>query len=312
MPHNQLINTSDSTPHDTLPVQSVPTGTYWFPNQRIATDYIHAYNSAASHQHLESDADSIHIVTAHDSLAQYLATTIYRHTPTATTTTTMPTTLRSIPYIGQQKDWIFSIIIISLILIAFIRVGAPHFITELFQSIFSENKWHKVTETIKMQNRRASIFLFANYHIAVPLFIYEFLVTQRISILNLSDIRLFLVILLVWLTLFGIRALTFRILGYVFDTAQQTTQYLQLSLIFTNITGLVLIPICLLIPFIDPAYYQITFRLGFALFILLYLWHLSKGIKIILDDLFSVFYMFLYLCALEIAPLIWLYKLSAG
>ncbi len=312
MQDNQLIITTDTIQNVTLPIQPALQKESWFTSERIANDYIHAYQSSTSRHHLNSDADSIQIFTQADSLTRQLINNIHRHIPPATTHTEMPATLRTTPYIQQQKEWIFSIVFFVFILIASVRVSAPQFITELFQSVFSSTKWKKITDAIKLQNKRTTLLLFTIYHIITPLLIYEFLISQQFSLFNLQDIRLYLIIFAGWLVLFAIRTAGFQFLGYIFDTKQQTSSYAQVSLIFTNITGLVLIPFALLIPFIEPAHYQLLFQVVIILFILLYIWHLTKGIKIILDDFLSLFYMFLYLCALEIAPLLWLYKLAIG
>ncbi|MGV8829505.1 MAG: DUF4271 domain-containing protein [Breznakibacter sp.] len=312
MQNNQWITAPETTPIDTSQLQAAVPAEVWFSNERIAKDYIHAYHSSLADRNLDSDADSIQVVTAMDSLTGKLIDNIQLSPLQTVQHTEMPATMRSIPYLQQQKDWIFLIILAAFILIGSVRVGAPKFITGLFHAIFSETKWTKITESIKLQNRRASLQLSILYHLTIPLLVYEFVADQQVSILNHKNILLYFILLLAWLTLFGIRTAGYMILGYVFDTKQQTIQFLQASLIFTNLSGLLIFPISLLIPFIDPTYYQILFRLGLSIFIVLYIWHLSKGIKIILDDFLSIFYMFLYLCALEILPLIWLFKLFAG
>ncbi len=312
MQHNQNTATPETIPYEAGQMQNAWPGEVWFSDQRIAKDYTHATQLNNAVQNLGRDADSIQVVTTKDSLAEHLSSTIRQRTTTATTHTELATDLRAVPYIQQQKDWIFSIVLIAFILIASVRVGAPRFITELFQAIFSETKWNKTMESLKLQNRRASLQLFILYHLTAPLFIYEILVYQQINVFNQNNILSYLAILLAGLALFGIRTAGYWLLGYVFETRQKTLQFLQASLIFTNIAGLLILPISLLFPFIDPTYYQMLLRLGLSLFIVLYIWLISRGIKIILDDFLSIFYMFLYLCALEILPLLWLYKLFAG
>lgn len=312
MQNNPLTDIARNGSADTLVAPKAINNDGWFSDQRITEDYHHAYRIETAQAGLNHDADTIQLVTNKDSLAHILASSIGQLPQPTSRWTEIPHQPRTIPHIQQQKEWIFPVILLAFILIGSVRVGAPKFITELFQAIVSETKWNNLSESLRQQNRKAALQLSIVYHLTLPLLVYEFLAHHQITIFNQAGGILYLMMLFAAILLYALRTTGYRILGFVFETRLQTIQFLQVSLIFTNITGLFLLPITLLIPYISPSYHGMMFRLGASLFIVLYIWHLSKGFKIILEGFLSIFYMFLYLCALEILPVLWLYKLFAG
>jgi hypothetical protein len=101
-------------------------------------------------------------------------------------------------------------------------------------------------------------------------------------------------------------------LGFIFEHEDETSEYLFNVRNSIRIMGLSVLPFVALIawtPYILPVY---LFTGGFMLLAILYLLLLWRGVIIFLKKHFSVFYLFLYLCTLEIIPLLIAVKLLAG
>lgn len=278
----------------------------------IRQNYIEDYWVSAAYANLASDIDTIIVHTQADKLTNELISTISERASHTAKTVQMPATPRQEPHLMSQKSWIFPVVLLAVVLLGVIRHSTTNFITELFQSIFSDTKWIKTSESLKLQNRTPATIMFMVYHLILPLIVYEIFIDQRISVGIDNDLIVYLLIFIAGLALFGLRYGSYALLGYIFNTNQSTSHFLNASFIFTFIMGIILLPFALVIPFANPLWYSILFRVAISLFVLFYIWMLLRGIKLISDSFLSIFYMFLYLCALEIIPVIWLFKLLTG
>ncbi len=274
--------------------------------------YEDGYQVSNSFRRLNSDADSINIYTSTDALADSLVRSLRNKVRTEAVPPAKDARLRYEPVMTQQKDWILIVLLIGVVLFGFIRQTTPKFFGELLQALLSDIRWNKIVQAVKQQYSKSSRLLFLTYQLITPLLIYEFFVSQGVAVAGQQGVILYLMILVALILLFSLRYSTYLLLGFVFDTGQQSRHFMQASIIFTNITGVLLIPVALVVPFVNPAWQLILLKFGASVFLVLYGWMLFRGVKIILDGFLSIFYMFLYLCALEIIPVIWLYKLFAG
>lgn len=316
--HTTIVNASASAA-DTIrsgkaETQEIITpGSYhWLTLQNLNDDYFNALNIEDAIAKLNADSDTIVNTTQADIITKQLISTIHKRLNPETRQVLPETQLRTQPFIHQQKDWIIPVVLLTLIMIGFLKKTVPNYISTLFQSVVSDTKWNHISETLNLQNRKPGRILFFVYHITLPLVVYEYLASQGISLMNYPNLTLFALVILAALLLYLLRFFGYWILGYIFETTNEMSQFLQASLIFTNIMGILLLPFGLLMPFINPEYYPLLFKLSASLFIIMYLYHILRGAKIILNSFLSLFYMFLYLCALEIVPVIWLYKLLVG
>lgn len=280
--------------------------------QLLRKSYIDDYNYASTQIRLNADADSITVSTAADSLTLALKNSIRPIFHTAKAHVEKETKLRHDSQILQQKDWILPIVLLAIIIFGWIRQTTPKYLGELSMSLLSDLHWSKIIQEVRLQYKRPSLLLFAVYHLIIPLIIYEFFAISGMSVAGHQGIVLYLIIMLAVTLLLVLRYSVYRLLGYIFDTGDQTGLFMQTSMLFTNIVGACLIPLALAIPFVNSEWQFILLKLGASLFVVLYVWMLFRGFKIILDGLLSIFYMILYLCALEIVPVLWLFKLLAG
>jgi len=119
-------------------------------------------------------------------------------------------------------------------------------------------------------------------------------------------------LIIVWVILIVydvIKGLLYRITGFVFETSFLTGEYLFNASMLSKVFAILLLPIISVIPFVNIWIVPNLIKLGVGMFIVLYIWQLFRGMKIFFQNTFSVFYMFLYFCALEILPLVILYKI---
>jgi hypothetical protein len=100
----------------------------------------------------------------------------------------------------------------------------------------------------------------------------------------------------------------FRFCGYVFKASNETSDYVLNLYLFGQVTGICLLPVIIFITYFDNS--KSIIFIGALVIILLCLYRLFKGFVIAFSkSKVSVYYIFLYLCTLEILPLVLLLKI---
>jgi hypothetical protein len=96
------------------------------------------------------------------------------------------------------------------------------------------------------------------------------------------------------------------LLGYVFNNKDSARAYQLNTLLFNHITGIFLLPITIIAFYWDSI---VILNAGIIIVLLVTLYGLYRGILTGLSDKnYNLFYLFLYLCTLEILPLLLIYK----
>ncbi len=104
-----------------------------------------------------------------------------------------------------------------------------------------------------------------------------------------------------------IRGISFAIMGNIFSTNSTTRSFISEYFTLLSLWGTWLLPVALFMVFAHlNIYITATFLIIPALLIRILTIH--KGVKIFFNNLRGPFYIFLYLCALEIMPLIVLFQ----
>ncbi len=209
----------------------------------------------------------------------------------------------------EYNDWLSVFLIVSVIIIGFLRISSMKFLRELFNSAFYSQAATKMYSSVNIRNSKPSLILSILFFVNTGLFIFEALVFYQETIF---DQKGFSLLLIVWVILIGydvIKGFLYRMTGFVFDTSLLTGEYLFNSAMLSKVYAIILLPVISFIPFVNLWMVPNLIKIGVAMFIILYIWQLIRGVKIFFHNTFSVFYMFLYFCALEILPLVILFKI---
>jgi hypothetical protein len=202
-----------------------------------------------------------------------------------------------------NENFITLFLFLCLILYTLSNILFFRRLNQILKSFFNQSAVNQLTRDGNILNETISLLLYINYFIAFAMLLF---ITNKqilkINIYNLDGIYQYLIILAVVILFFSLKIITIKFIGFVFKTRQETSDYMQLLFIFNQITGIVLIPILII------AVYAKIKSLIYVSFILIALLLMFKVIRIILNRIsptkFSVFYLFLYLCTIEILPIL--------
>jgi hypothetical protein len=158
-----------------------------------------------------------------------------------------------------------------------------------------------------LYNERITLGLGFIYFTTVSLIIYQLNLFYNPGGIFINNPITYALIFILLVTYNGCKALLIGFSGILFKTTEHTHAYRLNALIFNHSTGMILFPVLLItiywkfMPFI-----WITVVIFFIMLIYKFIRSISIGLS---NSKFSIFYLILYLCTLEILPVVLLVKI---
>jgi len=215
-----------------------------------------------------------------------------------------PIKVRKIELFDGQTDWLAAFIVMALLLAGAIKIAASKYLNELFSAVIYKQAANKLFSTINAHNQKPALGLNILFFITSSLLVYEYAVFNGMK----GSFGFYSIILGGITGYYLLKNAIYSILAYIFETQSKTDEYLYSANILTKTYGLAILPIVAVIPFINQSTMQIMLQAGLILFVIMYILQMIRGFRIILSTPLSMFYMFLYFCALEIIPIAMLIK----
>jgi len=198
------------------------------------------------------------------------------------------------------------LILAAIVITGFVRLNWKDYIRNIFRSFFFQVAEKKMS-IINISYTYPSFILSFLFLFNCSLFLYEFFKLLNISFLNF-DLLLIPIFFSALAILLSVKKFFFHLIGNVFDTSQQIKLYLKGSLLMCQAFAIMILPIICLVPFLSEIIQIYIIKFGAGIFIVMYIMQIGRGIKIILRETYSIYYIFLYLCALEFLPLFLIVK----
>ncbi|RUT78816.1 DUF4271 domain-containing protein [Ancylomarina longa] len=224
-------------------------------------------------------------------------------------TVQLPVGEKGKPIYSRNHDWMVAILLFALVLLAVVRFSFAKFMSRVIASIFNYQVTNNLFLEKNLRNLRGSIFMNSLFFVNAALFLVQYYeeignrAPQKINPL------LFLLFLIGLLIIYAAKYVFIMSVGYIFKSLKESREYLHTVFIYNKNLGVFLLPITLSVPFINEYAISLLLYTGLILTIGFYILRLNRGLKILIRKHVSIFYMILYLCALEILPLVMIYKL---
>lgn len=201
-----------------------------------------------------------------------------------------------------SSDWIAGLMILCLIVIATIRAVSPRRLDQVFRSAALPYYVNQLEREGNLLTERMSLALGFVYFTSLSLLLYKLAVVFSPGLLrDLNGIVVFVAIFTASLVFYTLKMVAVSLIGNVFKTSKVTHDYLVNNLIFNIVTGILLFPAVILCIYMDrPVYLWVAGSIAVSLLIYRFIRSFMIGLS---NTRYSVFYLFLYLCTLEILPL---------
>lgn len=209
----------------------------------------------------------------------------------------------------EYSDWIFGVLLLGFILVAWTLVFHLKRFTDVVYATFSNRHLSQLSREGNLLRERIAVSIAAVYLLSTSLLIYqvnEFYFHWEHP--HLNGYRLFLIIALGVLVFWGIKILVVNLLGIIFKTYQSTHEYLVNLLLFSTPAGLCLLPLLAVTIYLHSS---TTLIISLIFIALLFVIRFVKGLLIGAERTrFSYLFLFVYLCTLELLPLVVILKLA--
>jgi hypothetical protein len=220
------------------------------------------------------------------------------------------------------ENFITVSIVISLLIYAIVNVLYSRRLKQILKSFANHRFINQLIRDGNLIRETISLLLYVNYIITVTILLYYFsevktntepeIITptsyESIPFITFKHgLGLFIEIFICVIVFYFLKLSLIRITGKIFKSKKETNEYILLLFIFNQTTGIILLPILIII-----IYLKIYFLIDLVFIIsgLILFYRLIRVLFYrISPSKFSVLYLFLYLCTVEILPLLILLKL---
>ena len=208
----------------------------------------------------------------------------------------------------NSNDWIVGVILVSLTIFATTRLFYGKVFTSTLRALFDSRVSNKLHNENNNFTQRVSASLLAIFIINGGLFLYEILSHYGINLINLPGFVFFIALCFFLFVLLGIKKYTLKFLGFILKKEALFAEYLHNIFLYNKAIGICLLPVVIGVPFMSDWFSVVLINLAIISIILCIVLRYNRGVGIIINKQVSVFYMILYLCAVEIFPVLIAYK----
>lgn len=216
----------------------------------------------------------------------------------------------------QQKeniyqDWFFPVFIVVLAIYTWLRIFYNKYFNQLLQAFLNTNLTNQIVRDENILVQRASILLALTFNIIAALFLYLLSLELDWNLGGIGEgFNRFAFFITIVSAAYTFKFLILKIIGWLFDLDREMATYIFNIFLINNVLGLILVPIVALMaynPFIESPFIAV---LSIWLIGMAFLYRLIRGLLSGMSvSGFSPLYLFLYLCTLEIAPLLVLIRI---
>ena len=206
---------------------------------------------------------------------------------------------------GSNSVWLFGIILFVLIMFAILRTNYYKKLQQLFKSFAVFNYFNQLVREENLFRERYSYNLAIIFFINLSIFIFcSCFFFSKNEFYGLQGIIFFVSILLFLVLWILIKLLLIRFAGFLFKSGKEASEHTANLFMLIHITGLAFLPLTIFAAF---NFSWILFVIGFSIFALLYAYYFIRTAMIqSANSNFSVLNFFLYLCAFEIIPFLFI------
>jgi hypothetical protein len=208
----------------------------------------------------------------------------------------------------MERDVITILLILSISLYTISKYSYPRYYLRLLSTVLNYHSANKLYLEKNMRNIRGSIFFGSFALLVIGIFI-SYSLKFYLESLDLKFLLVLANCIIYLFSWFLLKYIVFRFIGYVFGGSQESKEYLFNVFLYLKNLAIFILPIVVVIPYVPEFWSTILLYLGLVLSSFMYIFRIIRGIKILFAKHVSIFYMILYLCGLEILPLLMIYKL---
>ncbi|WP_257666510.1 DUF4271 domain-containing protein [Parapedobacter tibetensis] len=207
-----------------------------------------------------------------------------------------------------REQWIILTIGLLLLLLGIVKVAFPNEVTSIIQAFYNDRVLLQINKEDTLYSSWPFVCLYILFGFATGLFIYQYNLYYLGDKAN-DGADIFLGISIFIMLLFVLKILVTRFLGFIFDMQRIVREYVSILYLSYFNAALVFLPIVLVLSLAPQKHMLWIIPMAFFIILCLFIFRFIKTANNVLaSHRFPKFYLFMYLCCLEIAPVLILIK----
>jgi hypothetical protein len=210
----------------------------------------------------------------------------------------------------EGSNWIPVFLFLAFAALVLLRVFDGRRMTQLAGGFFRASSVGMLYREENALTGRASLLLLINFLIITPLFLWQamgYFNIPRQGVLQYGMLSLLIA------GIYLLKIAGTRLMGVIFDQREASTEYNYNILLFNKILGVLLFPVTVMMAYAHEIPQGWLVAAGLSAWGIILVYRFFRGILIGLSASgFSLLYIFLYLCTLEILPFVVILKQFAG
>jgi len=178
----------------------------------------------------------------------------------------------------------------------------------LLGSLLSYQLSLKLLREKNIMIKRVSFVLNFIYVIMLSTFILKIFELYQIKVFKFNTFETLLILINIIIIISVFRILLLKLVGFIFNSTQIFNEYIHNNYVINKNLGLFLFPLLIGQVYISEKLKVIFIIAGISLILISYIIRFYRGFQIIIKKDIFLFYLILYLCTLEILPLLLGYK----
>lgn len=208
-----------------------------------------------------------------------------------------------------QPSWVMVIIVLSVMIIGYLFSAFNSRFVAVVKAFFTARFAEQLSREEHSLSHPSSVFLSLNFLMTSSLFILLAIYSFDNSFIPFS-FPYYLLVFGIVLAIYFIKIITLKILGFIFDKTHVVNEYIFITYLVNQVVGIAFIPVIIFVAYGQPSFVNVFVYIGISLFALEFLIRVGKGAFAVLSSgEVTLFYLLLYLCTLEILPLLLGWKL---
>lgn len=210
-------------------------------------------------------------------------------------------------WVRVSKDELFYVLTVLLIFLGFIKASFPKYFSYLFILIRQTSFRQKQTREQLLQGRLPSLMMNLLFMLVAGLFITVVVTQKKITHIPFWYFALYSVLVLAGVYL--LKFLFLRFTGWVFRVSEAAETYIFIVFLVNKLLAVVLLPLLWLLAFSEGDFNIIILTISTFIIALLLLYRYILSLAAVRNMVrVSPFHFFIYLCAVEILPVLLIYK----
>ncbi len=210
--------------------------------------------------------------------------------------------------VSNNEEWGLALILILWIIFASVRVSFPKYLGQIFVSLINFNAASRLFRQTGYRTIYGAVRLDTIFHLILPLSVFQIAQYYKVGISGYPTILLFIGLLIILNGYLFIKFFIYRIVGSITMLKEQTEELIFNNRLYFRALGFILMPMVTVHAILEQTNF-ITVWIMAILIVIMYIAAVFRSFYLGYYKDISIFYLILYLCTIEILPLLLIFKL---